>query len=102
MSLIKHDEGKLQWHLLPLLAVRLLVRVLMHGAAKYKEWNWAEGGDYSRLYDAALRHLTAWWDGEDLDPDSGMNHLAHAACCCLFLLEMQIREIPEDNRRTWR
>lgn len=102
MSLVKYDEGKLLWHLLPLWATRAVIQVLMHGAAKYREWNWAEGGDYSRLYNAAMRHLTAWWDGEDLDPDSGLNHLGHAACCVLFLLELQLRDIPEDNRFSWK
>lgn len=102
MGLIKHDQDKDEWHLLPLVAVRAVIRVLMHGAAKYCEWNWAEGGDYSRLYNACLRHLTAWWDGEDLDGESGLNHLAHAACCILFMLELQLRGIPEDNRHSWK
>lgn len=39
-----------------------------------------------RYYDAAIRHLTAWWDGERNDPESQLPHLAHAACCVIFLL----------------
>ena len=35
------------------------------------------------------RHIFAWWGGEDKDPETGFSHLAHAACCLLFLMEFQ-------------
>lgn len=101
MSLTKFDEGKPQWHLLPIKALIEVIKALMHGKKKYGAWNWAQGGDYSRIYDATLRHITAWWDGEDLDPESGLSHLAHAACGVLFLLELVCRDIPVDDRRDW-
>ena len=82
----KDDKGKLRWDLLPIPAINEIVRVLTQGSVRYGAWNWAGGIDYSRVYAAALRHLTAWWDGEDLDPDSKVSHLAHAGCCILFLL----------------
>lgn len=47
-----------------------------------------------RYYDAAIRHLTAWWDGECNDPESNLPHLAHAACCIIFLLWL------DDNPQT--
>lgn len=82
----KDDQGKLRWDLLPIPAVSEIIKVLTSGSIRYGAWNWAGGIDYSRVYAAALRHLTAWWDGEDLDPDSNISHLAHAGCCILFLL----------------
>jgi hypothetical protein len=39
-----------------------------------------------RYFAALMRHLTAWWDGERADPESGLHHLAHAGCCLLFLI----------------
>ncbi len=76
-----------RWDLLPLGAVRAIIRVLMHGSAKYGDNNWRAVTDHRRrYYAAALRHLTAWHEGERDDVESGMSHLAHAGCCVLFLL----------------
>jgi hypothetical protein len=83
----KDDEGKDPWDLLPIAAVRKVVGVLAFGARKYAPDGWRQVPDRRRrYYAAALRHLTAWWEGEAVDTESGHNHLAHAACCVLFLL----------------
>lgn len=84
MSGTKHDTGKLPLHLLPTDALEEVARVLSFGAAKYSERNWETGMAWSRLYAAALRHLWAWWRGADRDEETGLSHLAHAACCVLF------------------
>lgn len=90
----KDDNGKRPWRLLPTKAVGLVVDVLGYGAylaprpdgtKGYGENNW-QGIESLRYYDAALRHLTAWKLGERLDSASGLPHLAHAACCILFML----------------
>ena len=87
---IKFDSGKLRWSLLPYDALADVVRVLMHGAAKYEDFNWqhvvSEDGGKARYFDALQRHLIAWWNGEINDPEDGLSHLAHATCCLLFLL----------------
>lgn len=84
----KHDTGKPRWSLLPIDTIGQVVAVLEHGAKKYGDDNWryVENGR-TRYYDALMRHVDAWWRGEDNDPESGLPHLAHAACCILFLLE---------------
>lgn len=84
---VKYDAEKPRWDLLPVSAATAVVRVLTLGARKYSPDNWrrVEGRRW-RYYGAALRHLTAWWSGEKLDSETGENHLAHAACCILFLL----------------
>ncbi len=43
-----------------------------------------------RYFDAAQRHLIAWYLGESNDPESGLPHLAHCACCILYLLWFQL------------
>jgi hypothetical protein len=42
--------------------------------------------------DAAMRHMRARYGGEILDSESGLPHLAHAACCCLFSLAFDLRK----------
>lgn len=86
----KADDGKDRWDLLPTKAVRAVVKVLTFGAKKYAPENWRKVPDARRrYYAAALRHLTAWWEGETDDPETGLHHLAHAACCIIFLLEVE-------------
>lgn len=86
----KDDSAKPRWSLLPAGALAAVVGVLEFGARKYAPDNWRLVPDARRRYfDAAQRHLWAWWQGERLDPESGCHHLAHAACCVLFLLALE-------------
>ena len=87
----KYDAGKLRWSLLPIKPVEEIVKVLMFGANKYGDNNWQglEGGK-ERYYDAMLRHIAAWKEGEQNDSESGLLHLAHAGCCLLFLLWFEV------------
>jgi hypothetical protein len=94
----KLDDGKDPWHLLPTDAVRGIVRVLAFGAVKYSPRNWEKGMDWSRCYAAAIRHLTAWWEGETRDPETGFSHLWHAGCCVLFLIAFEMRGTGRDDR----
>lgn len=87
---VKYDQGKAPWDLLPWDATEQVVAVLAHGAKKYAPYNWSKGIKYSRLYSATMRHIKAFWGGQDMDPDSGIWHLAHALCCLLFLLSFQL------------
>ena len=87
---VKFDEDKLKWDLLPWEATGEIVAVMTYGAKKYAPYNWTKGMSWSRVYAAALRHLSAWFNGEDKDKDTGLSHLAHAACCVLFLISYQL------------
>ena len=94
----KHDEGKAQLSFLPLGPLSKIAEVLEFGAKKYSRSNWRKGCNHNRYMDAALRHLLAHNEGEDLDPESGLTHLAHAGCCILFLIELQ-KTHPELDYR---
>ena len=84
----KFDGGKLEYGLLPPLALEETVKVLTFGAQKYERDNWKKVPDSKRRYfDALQRHVWAWKQGEQLDPESGIHHLAHAMCCLMFLYE---------------
>lgn len=96
----KFDSGKLPWHLLPYDAVREVVRVLGFGAKKYAERNWEKGLPHSRTFAATMRHLTAHFqDGETHDAETGISHLAHAACEILFALAFEVRGRKELDDR---
>lgn len=95
---VKADAGKDPWELAPWDALRAVVAVLAFGAGKYGARNWERGMAWSRLYSATIRHLTAWWQGEARDAETGLPHLAHAACCVLFLLAFELRGMSGDDR----
>lgn len=84
---VKFDSEKLRWSLLPRGTMEEVLKVLEHGAKKYAPDNWKHVPNLeTRYYDAAMRHIDAYWQGEYLDEESGEAHLAHAICCLLFLL----------------
>jgi len=94
----KDDQGKAPWHLAPWDSFRAIITVLAFGAKKYEPRNWEKGMAWSRPYDAAIRHLTAWWDGEPCDPETGYSHLWHLGCCVVFLIAYEIRGVGLDDR----
>src|SRR6266403_5346522 len=95
----KHDLGKDRWDLAPWEAFGEVVKILTFGAGKYGDRNWERGIVYSRLFAATVRHLSAWWRRDDLDPESGRSHLAHVLCCVAFILTFTLRGRTDlDNR----
>lgn len=68
------------------------------GAEKYGAQNWRNGLEWSRVFAAVQRHLLAWNDGETHDPETGINHLAHAGCGIMFLLEYSKTHAELDDR----
>ena len=94
----KFDGGKLEYGLLPPLALKATVDVLTVGAQKYERDNWKKVPDSKRRYfDAMQRHIWAWKEGEQNDPETGRNHLAHALCCLMFLYEHDILYSVDEN-----
>ena len=88
---VKADGGKAQPRLLMQSmpnAVREICEVLTYGANKYTPDNWKKV-EADRYTDALYRHLLAYHAGELFDSETNKHHLAHAACCILFLLEKQ-------------
>ena len=102
----KFDSGKTEWDLLPLGPVEEVVKVLMHGKEKYGRDNWQlVDNPIRRYYAAAQRHLAAFrrarFDTKDsydaIDAESHLHHLAHAACCVLFLLWHERKELCQED-----
>jgi hypothetical protein len=86
----KYDSGKPEYGLIPAKALDDIAKVLTIGAQKYSRENWKQVPDGPRRYfDALQRHSWAYKAGELTDPETGLPHLAHAAACLLFLLELE-------------
>lgn len=79
-------------------ALLTLAEVSGFGAQKYATFNYLKGYDWSLSFDAMQRHALKHWAGEDLDPESGLPHIAHAAWHALALLSFLQRGVGSDDR----
>lgn len=87
----KFDGNKLEYGLLPPLSLKAVTEILTIGAQKYERDNWKHVPDAKRRYfDAAMRHMWDWKCGEKYDEETNKNHLAHAICNLMFLLEKEL------------
>lgn len=94
---VKFDAEKPRMDLLDPHAMLQLSAVLTFGAKKYAAHNWREGIHKSRLIAALFRHMFAYLGGENVDPETGLSHAAHAMCCCMFLLGLEHRRDLDDR-----
>jgi dATP/dGTP diphosphohydrolase len=84
---------------IPPSAILHLGQAMSDGERKYGRTNWRENEvTASVYYNAAARHLMAWWDGEQVAPDSGVHHLGHVMACCAILLDAEASGQIIDDR----
>jgi len=95
---VKHDQDKPDYSLLTRGMLEPMVRALMFGEKKYSRFNYKTGFKNTRLTAAALRHIMAYQDGEDNDPESGISHLAHAMVALGMLLDNKANNVLEEGR----
>ncbi len=98
---MKNDEGKARFDLLSPEALQETAEVLAIGAKKYSDRNYLNGLSWSRVFAATMRHLWAFWRGEDNDLEDGKSHLAHAMCCVMMLYDLS-RHCPTWDNRPYR
>lgn len=94
----KFDNGKAPMNLLDGKFLEEVAHVLGFGAQKYGMWNFKNGHQLSRLISAALRHITQFNEGQDLDEETKRSHLAHATCCLMFAF-YNLNNKPENDDR---
>jgi hypothetical protein len=95
---IKKDQGKPQHDLIPFESLDEIAKVLTFGCLKYSRSDWSKGIKYSRLLSATYRHIGKFNAGEDLDPESGLPHIAHAATNLIMLLYLAQKMPAMDDR----
>lgn len=95
---LKYDTGKPKLHLIPIEALELMAAALEYGMHKYSKRNYEKGIAYTRLADAALRHLYKWIHKEDIDKESRLNHIGHALSN-LAMLAYMIKHFPDLDDR---
>lgn len=86
---LRYNAGKARLDLVTPSAMLAIAEVASFGAQKYLPRNWEKGMPYGESYASCLRHLFAWWNGEDTDPESGVNHLNHALWNIAALIEFE-------------
>ena len=93
-------SDKLPLHLWPETATAQGCLGLLDGALKYGRSNWRAVGVRSSIYyDAARRHLDAWFEGENVDRDSGLHPLAHALACLAIIVDAEAAGLLNDDRQ---
>lgn len=95
---LKYDQTKEPLSLLSRTWLLGVASVMAFGARKYAAHNWRNGIERSRLISAALRHILAYNEGEDKDPETGLSHLDHASCCLMFARETHETHPELDDR----
>lgn len=94
----KFDSDKLRFDLIPVDALTELAKVYTMGCKKYGENNWRKGLWWGRIFAALMRHLWAFWRGEELDKESGLSHVIHAMWGCATLFNYSHTHPELDDR----
>lgn len=97
-GMLRYNSGKIPLSLLPASYTYYAGMGLAYGAIKYNAHNWRRGGSWTKAYESMQRHMDAWREGEDIDAESGLPHLALAGCNLAFLTEFFDKKIGVDDR----
>jgi hypothetical protein len=96
---IKYDTGKPDLSLCPRVALEEMAKAFMVGEKKYGRYNYLKGMEVHRLVAAAMRHLSAFNEGEDYDPEYGVTkHLGHALASIAMILDMEANGTIKETR----
>lgn len=95
----KNDLNKPDLSLLPRQFLEGTALAFMHGEKKYGRYNYRNGMDWHRIVGAAMRHIVAFNEGEDVDGESGVSHLAHAAASIAMLMVYVDEKLGNDDRQ---
>ncbi len=96
---LKHDQGKPPLDLIDAHFIEDVALVLAFGARKYTVDNWKKGMAVGKALGGVLRHTYAVLRGELKDPETGLSHLAHAACGLMFAHNfLRTGNIKADDR----
>ena len=91
---------KVPIHVVSMPVLAELGLAMMEGARKYGAHNYRNSGVRASVYiDAVWRHLfLQFWEGEDIDKDSGVHHIAKAIACLCVLRDAMLADNWVDDR----
>lgn len=90
---------KLPVGLVPSTGINLAALAFLEGAMKYGRYNWRVAGVKTSIYyDAAMRHLEKYWNGEECDWETGVPHLASAIACIMIIADAKACKKLTDDR----
>lgn len=95
---LRFNSGKPKLHRVPYELMKGAAEGFEYGAGKYPDWNWTKPIEFSSPFNSLLRHLWAWWWGEDFDKESGVHHLKLAAANISMLLYHLEHNSDQDDR----
>lgn len=100
MASVENGKKKPQMSLIDPQLITELSEVLMRGNERhgYQNWMYMHNASHSEVIDAVLRHVMAYSAGEDIDPDSGHNHLVHAIARLMILNWYRNNAVGNDDR----
>lgn len=82
---LRKNNGKPEVSQLDPRFILALADLMTKSAEKYGKYNWALGQEFHTPYDSLMRHILAFWSGENEDKESLRNHLLHAAANCMIM-----------------
>jgi hypothetical protein len=92
-------SNKVALSAIPANVLQELGLAMQEGARKYGRHNFREVKIRAEVYyDAVMRHMMAWWEGEDIDPDSGLSHITKAIATLTVLRDSMMRDMVYDDR----
>ena len=90
---------KVPFSVLPASVLAEVGLALLEGARKYGRHNYRIAGVRANVYyDACFRHMTAFWEGEDIDADSGLSHVTKAIAGLMVLRDSMMKGNWSDDR----
>jgi hypothetical protein len=81
---LRDNKNKPQWSLVCLPTLEPMIKVLEFGKNKYGLENWKKGLDKKEILESLQRHLVALFEGEEIDKESGLDHIGHVLCNAMF------------------
>lgn len=92
-------KSKYRMSVLPACVMGEVSVAMLEGAYKYGAYNYRDTNIKSdTYYDSVMRHIMAWWEGEDIDPDSNISHVTKAITSLVVLRDAMINGKLIDNR----
>lgn len=96
----KTDTGKDRLDLLPYAGLASAAKAFEYGLNQYGHNNYQNAKSFRPFLAAAIRHTMKKLDGEDLDKDSGLDHISHSLACLLMAEQIKSQGKPINDPDT--